>query len=755
MRRRTFILAGLGAGGALVVGWALTPPRQRLRGSHPPETPEGAVALNGWVVIGADGVVTVVSPKAEMGQGITTALAMLVAEELGCRWEDVRVAPSPIDRIYGNIAVIVDGLPFHPDADGPLVRSMRWLTAKTMREVGVMMTGGSSSVRDCWEIARQAGATARAALLEVAAERAGVDVATCRASQGRIAAGDRSFSYGELAADAASRRPGRVTLKAPSEFTLIGRDIPRLDAADKARGAPIFGLDVRVAGMKYAAVAMAPTFGAVPTEVDTAPAPGVHALFTLEPTGFGEPAAVVAVADTWWHAREALRTRRITWSESPQATLSSDAILAELRDAAREPSGIPFRSTGDPEDIIAQATSVIEATYEAPYLAHATMEPMNATVRVTDGAAECWVGTQVPGFARGAVAKVLDLAPEQVTLHQQSLGGGFGRRLDVDFIAQAAAIAKRVPGVAVQLLWSREDDMRHDAYRPAAVGHLRAVLGDAAQPIRAIASHSASQAPFKSYSRRVGFALTAAGPDKTTAEGTWDQPYEFGAIRSTHAEREFAVPVGSWRSVGHSHQAFFVESFLDECALAAGRDPLEFRLAMLGAHPRAAAVLRLAAERAGWRADGTVVDGVAQGLALHWSFGSLVAQVAEVERGGPDGFRVRRIVSAVDCGLPVHPAGVRQQVESSVIMGLSAALRGAVTITGGAVGQGNFHDYPLLRIDECPVIETHLVASEAVPSGIGEPALPPVAPAVANALARLTGVRLRTLPLRLPTEARA
>ncbi|MEY4007650.1 MAG: hypothetical protein RLZZ467_682 [Gemmatimonadota bacterium] len=736
------------------MGWALTPPRQRLRGTHPPETPDGAVALNGWVVIGADGVVTIVSPKAEMGQGITTALAMLVAEELDCRWEDVRVAPSPIDRIYGNIAVVVDGLPFHPDADGPLVRSMRWLTAKTMRELGVMMTGGSSSVRDCWEIAREAGATARVALLEAAAARAGVAVAECRASQGRVTAGDRSFGFGELAADAATRRPGRVTLKSPGAFTLIGRDLPRLDAAEKARGAPLFGLDVRVEGMKYAAVAMAPTLGSVPTAVDTAPAPGLHAIFTLEPTGFGDPAAVVAVADTWWHAREVLRTRRITWSESPHASLSSEAIIADLREAAREPAGLPFRSTGDAEARIAEATSVIEATYEAPYLAHATMEPMNATVRVTDGAAECWAGTQVPGFARKAVAQVLDLDAARVTIHQRALGGGFGRRLDVDFIAQAAAIAKRIPGVAVQLLWSREDDMRHDAYRPAAVGHLRAVLGDAVQPIRAIASHSASQAPFKSYSRRVGFALTAAGPDKTTAEGTWDQPYEFGAIRSTHAERDFPVPVGSWRSVGHSHQAFFLESFLDECALAAGRDPLAFRLAMLEAHPRAAAVLRLAAERAGWRADGAVVDGVAQGLALHWSFGSLVAQVAEVERGGPEGFRVRRIVSAVDCGLPVHPAGVRQQVESSVIMGLTAALRGAVTVTGGAVVQGNFHEYPLLRIDECPIIETHLVASDAVPTGIGEPALPPVAPAVANAVARLTGVRLRTLPLRLPAEAR-
>ncbi|MFM9012179.1 MAG: xanthine dehydrogenase family protein molybdopterin-binding subunit, partial [Gemmatimonadota bacterium] len=319
-------------------------------------------------------------------------------------------------------------------------------------------------------------------------------------------------------------RPGRVTLNAPADFTIIGRDRPRLDAAEKARGAPLFGLDVRVDGMKYAAVVMAPTFGAIPSQVDTASAPGVHAVFTLEPTGFGDPAAVVAVADTWWHAREALRTRTITWSESPHAGLSSEAILADLREAAREPSGLPFRSVGDTEELLAQATRVIEATYVAPYLAHATMEPMNATVRVTDGTAECWVGTQVPAFARKAVAQVLDLDEARVTIHQRALGGGFGRRLDVDFIAQAAAIANRVPGVAVQLLWSREDDLRHDVERPAAVGHLRAVLGDAAQPIRAIASHSASQAPFKSYSRRVGFALAASGPDGTTSQGVWDQP---------------------------------------------------------------------------------------------------------------------------------------------------------------------------------------------------------------------------------------
>jgi isoquinoline 1-oxidoreductase subunit beta len=754
MKRRTFLLAGLGAGGALVLGWALVPPRQRLRGATTPEVGDGAIALNGWLAIHPDGTVTVVSPKAEMGQGIHTALAMLVAEELDADWATVRVAHSPIDRIYGNIAVMVDGLPFHPDqSERPWVRGVKWLTAKTMREMGVMLTGGSSSVRDCWTVAREAGATARAALIAEAAARAGVDPTACRTERGAVLVGDRRIGYGDLVAGAAARRPSNVRLKDPATFTLIGRDVVRLDAHAKAHGTSQYGIDVRLPGMKYAAVAMAPAFGSVPTAFDRSVVGGpVHRIVALDGSDHGDPAAVAVIADTWWHARQALMRANITWSTSPHAALDSAGIAATLRAAAAESGGMPFRSVGDAEAVLAAADRVIEAAYEAPYLAHAPMEPMNATVRVSADGAECWVGTQAPGFARAAIARVLDIDAARVVLHQRTLGGGFGRRLEVDHIAQAAAIARAMPDVPVQLIWAREDDLRHDFHRPAAATRLRAAI-DPANPTRlaAFVSHSASQSPWKSYSRRVGLGLTAVGPDKTTAEGTWDQPYEFAALRSSHAEVELPVPVGSWRSVGHSHQAFFLESFLDECAAAAGRDPLEFRLAHLTQHPRAAAVLRLAAEKAGWRPGGAPVDGVAQGLALHWSFQSLVAEVAEVSIAAEGRIRVHRVVCAVDCGLPVHPDGIRQQVEGSVIFGLSAALHGAITIRDGGVTQGNFHEYPLLRFDEAPVIETHIIQSAEPPSGIGEPAVPPVAPAVANALFALTGTRLRSLPLRLPT----
>ena len=754
MKRRTFLLAGLGAGGALVLGWALVPPRQRLRGATDPEVGEGAIALNGWLAIHPDGTVTVVSPKAEMGQGIHTALAMLVAEELDADWATVRVAPSPIDRIYGNIAVMVDGLPFHPDqADRPLVRGVKWLTAKTMREMGVMLTGGSSSVRDCWTVAREAGATARAALVAEAAARAGVSPAECRTERGAVVIGTQRIGYGELVSGAAKRRPADVTLKAPAAYTLIGRDVVRVDAHAKTHGTSQFGIDVRLPGMKYAAVAMAPAFGSVPTGFDRAVVGGrVRDIFALDGSTHGDPAAVAVIADSWWEARQALGRANITWSPSPHAALDSAAIRTTLQAAAATPGGLPFRKVGDPEAVLADAARVVEAEYDAPYLAHAPMEPMNATVRITDGGAECWLGTQAPGFARAAIARVLDLDPAQVTLHQRMLGGGFGRRLDVDHVAQTAAIARRMPGVPVQLLWSREDDLRHDFYRPAAATRLRAAL-DPADPSRiaALVSHSASQSPWKAYSKRVGLGLTAVGPDKTTAEGTWDQPYEFAALRASHAEVELPVPVGSWRSVGHSHQAFFLESFLDECAAAAGRDPLEFRLAHLARHPRAAAVLRLAAERAGWRPFGAPVDGIAQGIALHWSFQSLVAEVAEVSRRPDGGIRVHRVVCAVDCGVAVHPDGVRQQVEGSVIFGLSAALYGEMPVRDGGITPSNFHEYPLLRIHECPVIEVHLVPSAEPPTGIGEPAVPPIAPAVANACFALTGTRLRSLPLRLPT----
>lgn len=758
MKRRTFLLAGLGAGGALFLGWSLTPPRQRLRGRHAPETGPGTIALNGWLTIGADDTITVVCPKAEMGQGIHTALAMLVAEELDCDWARVQVTHAPVDAIYHNIAAIVDGLPFHPDLDDrALVRGVRWLTAKTMREVGVNMTGGSSSVRDVWQVAREAGATARAALLAAAAAKAQVDVSACRTERGVVVCGERRFRYGELSADALAHQPARITLKRPEEFTLIGTSIARLDSHDKVHGAPLFGIDVALSGQVDAAVLMPPTLGSRPLRYSREAAmqrPGVRAVVELAGSRYGDPPAVAVIADSWWQARQALAALDVQWSVSPHAALSTPGIMATLRMAAAGHDGLPFRSDGDARAAVASAAQVIRATYEAPYLAHATMEPMNATVLVHDGRAELWTGTQVPTFARAAVAMVLDIDEEQVTLHQRMLGGGFGRRLEADYVAQATAIARAMPGVPVQTLWTREDDLRHDFYRPAAVSQLEAGL-DANGRVTGLVSHSASQAPFKALSRRVGLVYTMHIPDKTTAEGTWDQPYEFPALRAAHAEVELPVPVGSWRSVGHSHQGFFFETFIDELAHAVPQDPLAFRLSLLQRHPRAAAVLQLAAEKAGWgSALPPAADGQprARGLALHWSFGTVVAQVAEVSLAADRRIRVHRVVSAVDCGLVVNPRGVAQQVESSVIYGLSAALYGEVAIDAGRIRPGNFDGYRLLRFDECPVLETHLVPSAEVPSGVGEPALPPVAPAVGNALFALTGVRVRSLPLRAAGE---
>ena len=616
------------------------------------------------------------------------------------------------------------------------------------------MTGGSSSVRDVWAIAREAGATARVAFVAAAAARFGVPPDQCRAEQGRVICGDRSIGYGEIIEEAATQQPGKVALKDPATFTLIGTDVPRLDARAKTVGAPVFGIDLALPGMLQAAVAMPPAFGSRPVTFDREAAlkvPGVKAVVALEGSTHGDPPGVAIIAGTWWQARQALSVLAIEWSPSPHAALDSASIMRTLHEVAATDEGLPFRKVGDPAEALERAAKTIEARYEAPYLAHATMEPMNATVRVDGERAECWCGTQVPRFARDAVARVLDRDPDQVTLHQSLLGGGFGRRLEVDYVAQAAAVAKAMPGIPVQVIWSREDDLRFDMFRPAAASRLEGGL-DAQGRIVALTAHSAGQTPWKALSQRVGIGITSVGPDRTTAEGTWDQPYEIPNLRSAHAEVELPVPVGSWRSVGHSHQAFFFESFIDELAHAAGQDPLAFRLAHLREHPRAARVLSLAAERAGW---GTLLapapDGRprARGIALHWSFGSLVAQVAEVSVSAAREIRVHRVTAAVDCGLAVHPRGIRQQVEGAVLDGLSAALHGEIRIAEGTITTANFDTYPMLRITEAPVVDVHIVPSTEVPTGMGEPALPPVAPAVANALYLLTGERLRALPLRL------
>jgi isoquinoline 1-oxidoreductase subunit beta len=753
--RRTWILGTLGVTGALVVGWGLLPPRQRLTGSAPLPTAAGEAAFNGWVKIASDGSVLVQCPKSEMGQGVHTGLAMLLADELDADWARVRTQHPPLDAIYNNLASVVDGLPFHPESDGSIKRVVQWMTAKSMREFGLQMTGGSSSIKDLWLPMREAGASARAMLVAAAAQQWSVKAEGCQVVAGRIThPSGKSAGFGELAA-AASKLPlpGSVKLKEPAQFKLIGKPLPRLEARAKGEGKAGFGIDVLLPGMLYAAVKMCPTLGGGVKSVDSAAAlklPGVKQVLTLA-GHHGGTAGVAAVADTPWHAMKALQAVAVVWDEAvPAASVNSAEAIQRMQQALDTETGFAFFSRGDAEAALKGAARVIQADYTAPWLAHAALEPINCTVLFKDGKGTVWAPTQVPGLARMAAAKVLGLDSGAVEVNVTLLGGGFGRRLDVDFVGQAAEVAKALPGTPVQTFWSRAEDTQHDFYRPACASRFKAGF-DAQGQLIGITNVSVGQILVPNVITRL-FGVPGMGPDKTASEGAYDQPYEWPAARIAHEALELPVPVGFWRAVGHSHQAFFKESFVDEMALAVKADPVAFRLALLKGRPRHAAVLKLAADKAGWSqplaplADGTKR---ARGVALHQSFGSVVAQVAEVSVAADRTIRVHRVVCAVDCGTPVNPNLIAQQMESGIVFGLGAALYGDITIDKGRVVQSNFHDYPSLRLDACPQIEVHIVPSTAHPEGIGEPGTPPIAPAVANALAALTGQRLRALPLKL------
>ncbi|WP_439609831.1 molybdopterin cofactor-binding domain-containing protein [Hydrogenophaga sp.] len=752
--RRKFILGTLAASGALVLGWSVLPPRQRLTTAEPLPVAPGESAFNGWLKIGADGSVTVMLAKSEMGQGVVTSLCMLLADELDADWSTVRWQASPIDKIYNNIATVVDGLPVHPDTESIVLDAARWMTAKTMREVGVMMTGGSSSVKDLWLPMRQAGAAARQMLLSAAAQQWGADLSACRAENGEVIgpSGQRA-GYGSLAAAAAQQKlPRSPTLKTPAQFKLIGQPTRRLDTASKIDGSARFGIDALPEGLLYASVQMCPTLGGRATRFDAAAAqalPGVRTVVQFEPLN-GGTGGVAVIADHPWRAKQAAAALKVEWDAGALANFNSSDAMAQMARTLDTEKGFAFYTEGDVDAALAAASQTLEAEYRAPYLAHATMEPMNCTVQVNGDTATLWVSTQVPGLARKAAADVLGIDAGAVTVHVLMLGGGFGRRLEVDFIAQAAAIAKAVPGAPVQTMWSREQDMRHDIYRPACVSRFKAGFNDQGQLV-AWQNTSAGQAIVPQVLGRV-FGLPGGGPDKTSSEGAYDQAYEWPAARIAHASVDLPLQIGFWRSVGHSHQAFFKESFVDEAAHAAAADPVAFRAGLLQRHPRHLAVLQAAAKAAGWGTPSPPAPGgakTARGVALHESFGSIVAQVAEVSVGADKTIRVHRVWCAIDCGTAVNPAGIRQQVESAVVYGLSAALFGQVDIVQGQVQPSNFHDQPVLRLNEAPVIELVIMPSGEHPEGVGEPGLPPIAPAVANAMFALTGQRLRSLPLKL------
>ncbi|HLX78990.1 MAG TPA: molybdopterin cofactor-binding domain-containing protein [Burkholderiales bacterium] len=757
MRRRLLIAAGVSAGGFAVAGWLFCRERDRMRRPAALVPRQGESAFNAWLKIGADGIVWVQVPRQEMGQGITTALPMLVAEELDCELAQLRFEQAPADAVYANATMLADAVPFRPDDHGWLAKVARLTQYRVAELLGVQATGGSSSVRDASVLMRHAGAAARAMLVAAAAKRWGVDAKDCRTQAGAVLhpGSNRKLGYGELAAEAAALPvPVRVLLKDPREFRLLGKPQARLDTAGKVNGTAVFACDIRLPGMRYAAIAQCPAFGGTLKSADFEEArrrTGVNAVIELAPTSTS-PAAVVVVADSWWTAKSVLDGMTIAWNSAanpaPDSSRQREAYAALLDSGSTR----SYETVGDAPAVLGKTPRVIEAVYEVPYLAHATMEPMNATALVKDGRCEVWAGSQAPTLVQWFAAKTSGLPSESVTVHTPFLGGGFGRRSEMDVIVQVVAIASKLPGVPVQLIWSREEDMRHDVYRPMATARLRCAL-DAGGAIAAWHHRIVGQSCTQGLAARlIPAAASDLMKDKTVAEGAFDLPYAMPNRLVEHVLTRQPVPVGFWRSVGHSYNAYFVETFLDEVARAAGRDPFEYRRAMLAGAPRHRRVLETAAAMAGWDRPLAAIAGgrAARGIALAESFHSIVAQVAEVEIGADGALRVRRVCCAVDCGFAVNPAIVAAQMESGIVFGLSAALHGEITLRDGRVEQSNFHDYGVVRMPECPRIDVNIVDSgwEHL-GGIGEPGTPPVAPAVANAVFAATGKPVRRLPIRI------
>ncbi|HEP6432361.1 xanthine dehydrogenase family protein molybdopterin-binding subunit [Burkholderia cenocepacia] len=753
--RRRFLLGAVGLGGALVVGWGVMPPRSRL--GDPAVFPEtsGQIALNGWIKITSEGNAILAMPRVEMGQGIHTGLSMLAAEELDIPLTRVSIESSPIERIYGNVVAMGDSsLPLHPDdADKLWARALHWIMAKSAREIGLIITGGSSSMADGWQPVREAAATARATLVEAAAREWGVQSTLVTVREGQlIGPGGKQMPFSAVAQKAREiAPPSNVTLKPASQYQLVGKPAPRNDIAAKTDGSARFAIDVRPPGMLYAAVVMCPIFGGKLKTFNAKAAlvmPGVRYVVPFDGSTGGAP-GVAVVADHYWQARQSLGALEPEWDNGPHATLDSAGIRQQLVGALdSDKGGFTYRSTGDGLKAFenAQGATIVEAEYSAPYLAHATMEPINCTAQVTKDRVQLWAPTQVATLAQLVAARAAGVSRDQVHIDIPLIGGGFGRRLESDFVGQAVTIAARTAGRPVQVIWSREDDIKHDFYRPQAIARLKARVENGR--VTAIASRSAGQSILAGELERL-FGAPSLDIDRYTAEGLFDQPYEIEHEHIAHLVVDLPVPIGFWRSVGHSYTGFFLESFLNDVAAAAKLDPLAMRRDLLKAHPRERKVLDIAAQTAGWGQPlAPAADGAprARGLALHNAFGSVVAQVVEVslKDGKP---RVHRVVCVADCGTVVNPGIVAQQMEGGIIFGLSAALYGQIQIKDGRVIQSNFPDYPVLKMAEAPAIEIHLVPGTAEPTGVGEIAVPPVAPAVAHAVAQLTGKSVRQLPM--------
>lgn len=669
-------------------------------------------APNAFVRIDRDGTVVLVMHKVEMGQGTYTAMTMLIAEELEVDPARVRLLHAPADNsLYAD----------------PLL--------------GGQVTGGSTSVRGAWQPLREAGATVRTMLVSAAAQAWNVDPGECKAANGAVshAGSGRTSHYGDLV-DAAAKLPlpEKVALKPTTEFRLIGKAVPRVDSPAKVDGSALFGIDARVPNMLIGTVAASPVPGGKLSSFDEKAAlavPGVRRVLRLD-------GAIAVLGDHMHAAQQGLTAAKAQWDDGRHARLTTAQIVQEM-DAASKKGGVVARNDGDAPARLARAARKIEAVYQMPFLAHATMEPMNCLVDLRADGCDLWCGTQVPALAQGAAAKLTGLPLEKVRVHNHYLGGGFGRRLEVDFVIQAIEFAK-LAGQPVKLVWSREEDIQHDMYRPYYLDRMGAVLGDDGNPV---AWHH--RITGSSIMARFAPESIADGIDSDAVEGARDMAYAVPNVRVEYVRHEPPIPTAFWRGVGPTHNVWVVESFVDELAHAAKKDPVDYRRVLLERSPRMRAVLALAADRAGWGQPVPAVEGrrVGRGVSVQFAFGSYMSQVAEISVGAEGDVRVHRVVCAVDCGQVVNPDGVVAQIESGVVFGLGAALWNEITVADGRVQQGNFDDYRMMRIGEMPMIEVHVLPSRESPGGIGEPGTSAVAPALTNAIYAATGKRIRKLPV--------
>ncbi len=704
LSRRRFLQAGAAAGGGLILSLALP-----LANVEAEAAAADGFAPNAFIRIGGDEQIVLTMPYVEMGQGTYTSIPMLIAEELEVDLKQVRLEHAPPnEKLYAN----------------PLL--------------GVQATGNSNAVRAAWQPLRQAGAIARTMLVEAAAKRWNVDPASCRAQDGEVhhTATGRSAKYGELAADAAHLPvPENVVLKRPQDFKLIGTPAKRLDTPAKVNGTAVYGIDVRPPGVKIATLAQSPVFGGrVKTVDDTAAkaVKGVRQIVRLDD-------AVAVVADHMGAAKKGLAALKIEWDDGPHAKLSTEDIARELEQATLK-SGAVAQNIGNVDTAMASAVTKVEAIYQVPFLAHATMEPMNCTVHVRKDGCEVWVGSQAVARVQAAAAKTAGLPLDKVVVHNHLIGGGFGRRLEADGAIRAVQIAQHVGG-PVKVVWTREEDIQHDMYRPYWFDRLSAGLDAKGMPVAWNNRYAGSSV----VARWLPPAFNK-GLDPDTTEGAIDLVY---ALPNLHVEylrvEPPCIPTAFWRSVGPSHNVFVTESFMDELAAAAKQDAVAYRLALLDKAPRAKAVLELAAQKAGWGQP--LPQRVGRGVSLQFVFATYMAQVAEVEVSKDGAVRVRRVVCAVDGGTVVNPDTVRAQIQSAVVFGITAALHGEITLKDGRVQQTNFDTYQMVRMNEAPAIEVHIVQNSEPPGGMGEAGTSAIVPAVANAIFAATGKRLRKLPI--------